>query len=105
MKRTTKYTKTEFLDRLTHEGKKYIREETIMDDDDHIICWEYQVKDENYRQGGPLFYFSSDMGWGGNYPNGKVNLSKDNPIPEIELIFQKEIRRPIKIKKIQKTLS
>jgi hypothetical protein len=103
MKRTSRYEKSEFVDTLIHNGLKYRREECIMDGNHHTIRWNYQIKDESRRQGGPLFYFSKDMGWGGNYPDGvKRNLSKDNPIPEVEVVFQREIRRQNKIKKLRK---
>lgn len=105
MRRTSRYEKTEFMDRLTHNGLKYLREECIMDSDHHTISWNYQIPDESRRQDGPLFYFSKDMGWAGSYPSGRrQNLSKDNPIPEIEVIFQKEVRRHTKIKKLRKKL-
>jgi hypothetical protein len=87
MKRISKFKQVEYLDYISYKKKKYIREESIIDYDHHTISWVYEIPDENKRTGGPLHYYSIDVGWS---KDDKCN--KNNPAPKIEIEFQKLFR-------------
>jgi len=81
------YFKTEWIDIINHNGIDYIRKECIMYTDFHTISWNTYPDD--HRIGGPLEYYSKPMGWGDD--NGMLNNGA--PVPELETIFQTEIRQ------------
>ena len=53
MKRRNKFKQVEYMDHISYKGKKYIREECIINDDHHTISWNFEIPDENKRTDGP----------------------------------------------------
>jgi hypothetical protein len=73
--------KEEFRHLIEYEGVEYIREEVIMDNDFHTISW-YLSEDGDEEV---LEYYSKGSGW-----SKDDILNVNNPIPEIEQIFQEK---------------
>jgi hypothetical protein len=71
--------KEQFRHLIKYEGVEYIRDEVIMDNDFHTINWILS----NYED--TIGYYSKRSGW---LKDGKLDVN--NPIPEIEQIFQEK---------------
>ena len=62
---------------IEYEGKTYVREETQMINDFHIIRW--YTKEEYEKDNNLLYYYSYPNGWS---LDGVLHI--DNPVPKIE---------------------
>jgi hypothetical protein len=84
MKITLKYHKTEYRYFVTYKNENYIREEYKINNDLHVIKWNYKISDEITK--GILYYYNNDNGWS----DDKGIMNKNNLVPEIEIDFQKQ---------------
>lgn len=73
--------KEQFRHLIKYKGVECIREEVIMDNDFHTISW-YSSEDDDEEI---TEYYSKRSGWS---KDGKLDVN--NPIPEIEQIFQEK---------------
>ena len=86
----------DYKDWVIYQDKEYVRSETLSikhyswqsspDEliDLHTISWEEKDGEELIQ------YYSGDMGW-----SKDGHLHKDNPVPDIELVFKRTIGKDL----------
>ena len=75
----------DYKDWVIYEGKEYVRTETLSLKNYHTIKWS------EYKVDGNIEYYSLGMGW----MDADNKLHKDNPMPDIEKVFNKTVGRDL----------
>ncbi len=100
IKKLTPTKRIDYTHYVKFNGEKYIRKETLSLEhyrwegedelkDFHTIMWR-MFNEKHYQEHGSVEYYSCDNGWAKN-----GHLNKNNPIPEIEIIFKETVGKDL----------